>query len=325
MVTDRLGTVRANTQGESFAYYPFGEERTSTVDGRDKFATYFRDTVGLDYAEQRYYNSSLGRFWSVDPGGIRTAHPGNPTSWNRYGYVNGDPVNFGDRRGSDPDCGPDMEWDGEGCIDGGGDGTGVTSSVSFPAPCANGQVSNGAVGAPGDPTGCDTPLPATAAALGMAGDLTSGLTEPTTWVALGGASLVAGAGGLLLEGLASTGTAAVGTAAAGAISGAAAPTSVFWSGPGSEAAAESYALANNGVTLGMTTLGQAALNGETTWEAASGAFASAASGTVQVFSDAPLTYFPNSIWYNVELPTLANNPNVTNIVFNPVPIIPRVP
>src|SRR5579872_1003500 len=42
VVTDRLGTVRGNTQGERFAYYTYGEERTSTVDGRDKFGTYFR-------------------------------------------------------------------------------------------------------------------------------------------------------------------------------------------------------------------------------------------------------------------------------------------
>ena len=75
VVTDRLGSVRANTQGERFAYYPYGEERTSTVDGRDKFATYFRDGVGQDYADQRYYNSSMGRFWTPDPGGIKTADP----------------------------------------------------------------------------------------------------------------------------------------------------------------------------------------------------------------------------------------------------------
>jgi RHS repeat-associated protein len=99
VVTDRLGTVRANTQGESFAYYPFGEERTSTVDGRDKFATYFRDTVGLDYAQQRYYNAGMGSFSTPDPGGIKTAVPSRPSSWNRYAYVEGDPVNFTDPRG----------------------------------------------------------------------------------------------------------------------------------------------------------------------------------------------------------------------------------
>jgi len=31
VVTDRLGTVRGNMQGEQMAYFPYGEERTSTV------------------------------------------------------------------------------------------------------------------------------------------------------------------------------------------------------------------------------------------------------------------------------------------------------
>jgi hypothetical protein len=41
-------------------------------------------------------------------------------------------------------------------------------------------------------------------------------------------------------------------------------------------------------------------------------------GTVQVFSNAPFTNFGN-IWFLYELPALANNPNVTNLVINPVP------
>jgi RHS repeat-associated protein len=93
--------VRANTLGENFAYYPYGEERTSTADGRDKFGTYFRDVAGQDYADQRYYGSSAGRFWTVDPGGMATAHPRSPMSWNRYAYTTGDPINFIDSHGRD--------------------------------------------------------------------------------------------------------------------------------------------------------------------------------------------------------------------------------
>ena len=34
----------------------------------DKFATYYRDgTSLLDYARNRYYSSTLGRFMSADP------------------------------------------------------------------------------------------------------------------------------------------------------------------------------------------------------------------------------------------------------------------
>jgi RHS repeat-associated protein len=100
VVTDRLGSVRANTQGESMAYYAYGEERTSTVNGREKFGTYFRDGVGQDYADQRYYGSGTGRFWTSDPGGIGTATVASPASWNRYAYVQADPVNFADPRGA---------------------------------------------------------------------------------------------------------------------------------------------------------------------------------------------------------------------------------
>ena len=98
VVTDRLGSVRWS-YGTSMSYFPYGEERTVTADGTEKFGTYFRDGVGQDYAEQRYYNNGTGRFWSVDPGGIGSADPSTPTSLNRYAYTNGDPVNFFDRRG----------------------------------------------------------------------------------------------------------------------------------------------------------------------------------------------------------------------------------
>ncbi|MGO9229362.1 MAG: RHS repeat-associated core domain-containing protein [Bryobacteraceae bacterium] len=100
---DRLGSVRANRSAQSFAYYPWGEERTSTPDGQEKFATYFRDVstdgVGEDYANARYYNNNFGRFWNPDPLGIKTADPKNPTSWNMYAYAGGDPVNWRDPTG----------------------------------------------------------------------------------------------------------------------------------------------------------------------------------------------------------------------------------
>jgi RHS repeat-associated protein len=92
VATDRLGSVRANVNGERMSYYPYGQERTSTADGREKFGTYFRDGPGQDYADQRYYNQA-GAFWSPDPGGLKTANPMNPGSWNRYAYALGDPIN----------------------------------------------------------------------------------------------------------------------------------------------------------------------------------------------------------------------------------------
>ena len=113
VATDKLGSVRANSNGETFSYFPYGEERTSTADGREKFATYTRDGVGQDYAQQRYYNANMGAFWSPDPGGVKTANPKNPSSWNRYGYTKGNPIGRFDPHGLE-DCDPD---DGDGCCD----------------------------------------------------------------------------------------------------------------------------------------------------------------------------------------------------------------
>jgi RHS repeat-associated protein len=101
-VTDRLRSVVSGNR----KYFPYGEEPTTTGQDKTKFATYYRDgTTALDYAHQRYYARTIGRFLTADPyvtsGG--TAVPG---SWNRYAYVNGDPVNYIDPSGRD-DCPPD--------------------------------------------------------------------------------------------------------------------------------------------------------------------------------------------------------------------------
>jgi RHS repeat-associated protein len=64
----------------------------------EKFATYWRDSTGLDYADQRYHMFSGGRFLTADPYEA-SAGAGDPGSWNRYAYVGGDPVNRLDPRG----------------------------------------------------------------------------------------------------------------------------------------------------------------------------------------------------------------------------------
>jgi RHS repeat-associated protein len=102
---DRVGSVpyTAPIVAPPFTYshyYPFGEEITSTANDRYKFAETYRDAdSGLDYAMNRYYASGIGRFLSVDRGGKSTADPARPMSWNRYAYVQNDPVNYNDPRG----------------------------------------------------------------------------------------------------------------------------------------------------------------------------------------------------------------------------------
>ena len=60
-VQDRLGSVGK--------YYPYGEDRSGQPgDDTVRFATYTRDSAtGNDYADQRYYASTFGRFMTPDP------------------------------------------------------------------------------------------------------------------------------------------------------------------------------------------------------------------------------------------------------------------
>ncbi len=142
VMTDRLGSVRLNGNGARSSYQPYGAEVAPTSDQRTKFATYYRDSAGVDYAGQRYYSNVTGRFLTPDPMGIGTADPSNPGSWNRYTYVQGDPVNFKDPHGllmaaadeDDEGGGWDMWWvmdtlmyhggGGGGGVEGGGGGGG---------------------------------------------------------------------------------------------------------------------------------------------------------------------------------------------------------
>jgi hypothetical protein len=107
----------------------------------------------LDYAQLRYYDQA-GTFFSPDPGGIKTADPSRPSSWNRYTYTEGDPVNFADPQGLYlVDC----VWDG-GCANirgnAGNYGGGWGSTGGGGDPCygdGSGLLSNSACGAPAPP------------------------------------------------------------------------------------------------------------------------------------------------------------------------------
>jgi len=55
----------------------------------------------IDYANQRYYTATAGRFWTPDPyqAGPDGWDLSEPGSWNRYAYVGGDPINYDDPEG----------------------------------------------------------------------------------------------------------------------------------------------------------------------------------------------------------------------------------
>jgi RHS repeat-associated protein len=93
-VMDQLGSVGT--------YYPWGENRGGT-NPQDtwSFGTYWTDSVtGLDYANNRYYFNSLGRFITPDPYNS-SSKPSNPQSWNRYNYAGNDPINNNEPTGLD--------------------------------------------------------------------------------------------------------------------------------------------------------------------------------------------------------------------------------
>jgi RHS repeat-associated protein len=142
IATDRLGSVRGDSNGVTMSYYPWGEERgQGTTDNRTKFAGYYRDMPGQDYAMARYYSASSGSFWSPDPGGMKNANSGNPLTWNRFSYVMGDPINRTDHRGlcSDQDDPPCFSAEGDAPLpgDGGDTNNGQLSEESNDAQSGN--------------------------------------------------------------------------------------------------------------------------------------------------------------------------------------------
>jgi hypothetical protein len=91
-------------------------------------------------------------------------------------------------------------------------------------------------------------------------------------------------------------------------------TSVFWSGYGSQSAAETWAASNGGQTLSTSAfaVGENATQAEV--ENASISFAKNASGNVQVFQ--PAAGVPvNGIWAQSEYSALMQNPNVSSITY----------
>ena len=142
VVTDRLGSVRGTSNSEVMRYTPYGTERTSTSDGREKWGTYFRDAgTGNDYADQRYKGVGQAAFLSPDPSGFYPVKLHHPTSWNHYLYSLGDPINLydpagriacdpdiDDTCGNDPDCG-DAFSPCSADDDGGGGGGGTVYDV----------------------------------------------------------------------------------------------------------------------------------------------------------------------------------------------------
>lgn len=82
------------TLGEG--YLPSG----ATQSTKKRFTSYDRsDMTGLDYAVNRHYSATQGRFTQVDPIGMSAVSLGDPQSLNLYAYCGNDPVNQTDPDG----------------------------------------------------------------------------------------------------------------------------------------------------------------------------------------------------------------------------------
>jgi RHS repeat-associated protein len=105
---DHLGSIREVTDATGsrvayHSYYPFGGEATST--GSDavklKFTGHERDESGgvaLDYMHARYCSPVTGRVLSVDPSRA-AVRPSASQAWNRYVYVENNPLRMVDPDG----------------------------------------------------------------------------------------------------------------------------------------------------------------------------------------------------------------------------------
>jgi RHS repeat-associated protein len=114
---DGVGSAASNG-----TFYPYGEPKTGSTSEQYGFATYWQDgESGLDYAMNRFYSSTLGRFLSPDPYG-GSMNPKSPGSFNRYAYALNDPVDISDPTGLMGLCPPGSHNDGNNnCVpDGGG-------------------------------------------------------------------------------------------------------------------------------------------------------------------------------------------------------------
>jgi RHS repeat-associated protein len=110
-LSDHLGSA-SMVMDETFAtaledtdYYPYGGIAYQAGDGDINhflFTGKERDQeTGLDYFGVRYYGSGMGRFMTPDPKLITARHLVSPQKWNKYAYVQNNPLASVDPDGLD--------------------------------------------------------------------------------------------------------------------------------------------------------------------------------------------------------------------------------
>jgi RHS repeat-associated protein len=102
LVVDASGSVIGR-----MAHLPFGEDfAESSTQEKHHFTSYESDSDGgTDYAVNRQYSQSVGRFMRVDP---KAGSHENPQTLDRYSYVANDPIRLTDPLGLDPFMAPGL-------------------------------------------------------------------------------------------------------------------------------------------------------------------------------------------------------------------------
>lgn len=308
LTTDQTGAVVAEQR-----YLPYGELRWTggALPTDFTFTGQRSEAFGLLDYNARYYDPLLGRFVSAD---TVVPDPKNPQDWNRYTYAANNPLKY-----VDPD----------------GHCQGLAGAAW---------------------TICAQMAMAVAPAVHKANEYREDIFFPdanTTFAdrleastVVGGGAVLAAAAGVEAAGVALGGgpltTAALGNTAATATGGASATTAcadgdctnevqaatrAFWSGGDvAKEAAQSWAKANNGITLEMTEAGQRVekiteglkwSEAIQHWVSASQDFAAEAVGEVHVFQNSASVSL-ESVWRTTEYPMLLRNPNVTRIIYHAI-------
>jgi hypothetical protein len=194
-----------------------------------------------------------------------------------------------------------------------GECTALAGVIAIPTLCASAASSGEQAGSSGQPAGNGNGnvgglAALAAAALGIAGEA----ADAAEAAAQASEEQTAAEGGAT-------------AAEAAAEDGGGAAARVFYSGgDAGKIAAAKFAAENGGETLDMTEQGQALAeategmspeSAQPLWEAASKSFAQGASGIAHVFINLELAG-PESIWTNIELRALVENPNVTDVIFH---------
>ncbi|WP_369941330.1 RHS repeat domain-containing protein [Xanthomonas medicagonis] len=100
--TDGLGSVVLETDKnrnalERSEYEPYGSLLSSSIKDGPGYTGHVKDvSTGLNYMQQRYYDSSIGSFLSADPISVNGYSGSN---FNRYAYANNSPYRFVDLDG----------------------------------------------------------------------------------------------------------------------------------------------------------------------------------------------------------------------------------